>query len=130
MTISVTTPVSTLLDQSCDFVLVHAPTGEFAMLQDHIPIIATVAQGFLKIRHNEKESFVALVGGVVEQKDNVVTVIAQGAAFADDRDGAFAQLEVMNEALLATNRRMEKEFVFSESELKRSIKASRSGEFM
>jgi hypothetical protein len=32
--------------------------------------------------------------------------------------------------LLATNRRMEKEFAFSESELKRSIKASKSGDFM
>lgn len=118
------------MDQACDFVLVHGPTGEFAMLEDHIPIIATVFEGFIKVRHQDVETFVAISGGVVDQKNNVITVIAQAAAIATTQAEAVIELERMNQELLETNRRMEKEFAFSETELKRSIKASKSGEFM
>jgi F-type H+-transporting ATPase subunit epsilon len=130
MFISITTPAKTLVEQECDFVLVHGATGEFAMLEDHIPIISTVAEGFVKFRHQGTETFVAVVGGVVDQKNNQVTIIAQAAAIAASREDAFAELSAINQALLDANRRMEQEFVFSESELKRSIKASKSGEFM
>jgi F-type H+-transporting ATPase subunit epsilon len=130
MFISITTPAKTLVEQECDFVLVHGATGEFAMLEDHIPIISTVAEGFVKFRHQGAETFVAVVGGVVDQKNNQVTIIAQAAAIAASREDAFAELSAINQALLDANRRMEQEFVFSESELKRSIKASKSGEFM
>jgi F-type H+-transporting ATPase subunit epsilon len=130
MTITITTPSKNLLDQSCDFVLVHAPTGEFAMLENHVPIIATVSEGYLKVRHQDKETFVAISGGVVDQKNNVITVIAQSAAIATSQEAADIELERLNQELLATNRRMEKEFAFSESELKRSIKASKSGELL
>ena len=130
MFISISTPAKTLVEQECDFVLVHGATGEFAMLEDHIPIISTVAEGFVKFRHQGVDTFVALVGGVVDQKNNQVTIIAQAAAIATSRDDAFAELSAINQALLDANRRMEQEFVFSESELKRSIKASKSGEFM
>jgi F-type H+-transporting ATPase subunit epsilon len=130
MTITITTPSKTLLDQVCDFVLVHAPTGEFAMLDHHIPIIATVSEGYLKVRQEDNETFVAISGGVVDQKNNVITVIAQSAAIAKTQEAAVVELERMNQELLATNRRMEKEFAFSESELKRSIKASKSGDLL
>lgn len=130
MNISITTPSKTLIDQPCEFVLVHGPTGEFAMLENHIPIIATVFEGFIKVRHQDNETFVAISGGVVDQKNNVITVIAQAAAIAKTQAEAIVELERMNQELLATNRRMEKEFAFSETELKRSIKASKSGEFM
>jgi F-type H+-transporting ATPase subunit epsilon len=130
MRISITTPAKTLVEQDCEFVLVHAPTGEFALLENHIPVIATISEGFIKFRHNETETFVAIAGGVLNQKDNEVIVIAQSAAMANSRDDAFLELEKINHDLQEANRRMEKEFVFSETELKRSIKASKSGEFM
>lgn len=130
MKISITTPAKTLVEQPCDFVLVHGPTGEFALLENHIPIISTIAEGFIKFRHEGVETFVAIAGGVLNQKDNDVIVIAQSAAIADSQDMAFVELEKINQKLLEINRQMEKEFVFSESELKRSIKASKSGEFM
>jgi len=130
MNISITTPSKTLLDTPCEFVLVHGPTGEFAMLENHIAIIATVFEGFIKVRHQETETFVAISAGVIDQKDNVITVIAQAAVIAESQDKAVEELERLNQELLATNRRMEKEFAFSESELKRSIRASKSGEFV
>ena len=130
MKISITTPSKTLVEQDCDFVLVHGPTGEFAMLENHIPIIATVFEGFIKFRHQDNETFVAISGGIVDQKNNVITVIAQAAVIANSQEEAVVELERLNEELLATNRRMEKEFAFSETELKRSIQASKSGEFV
>jgi len=67
---------------------------------------------------------------VLNQKDNDVIVIAQSAAIAQSREMAYLELEKINLSLQEVNRQMEKEFAFSESELKRSIKASKSGEFM
>jgi len=130
MKISITTPARTLVDQPCDFVLVHSPTGEFALLENHIPIISTISEGYIKFRHEGVETFVAIAGGVLNQKDNDVIVIAQSAAIAQSSEMAYLELEKINQSLQEVNRQMEKEFAFSESELKRSIKASKSGEFM
>lgn len=129
MKCSITTPNGELFQSECEFVLVHRPEGEFAMMEDHIPIISTVSKGFIKVRNNQTETFIALVGGVVEMKDNNVTIIAQSAATAASKDQAEEQLGHLQNMMEEENRRMNKEFAINEVELARSIKKAKGGEF-
>lgn len=127
MKCNITTPSGELFQSECDFVLVHSPEGEFAMMQDHIPLISTVSQGYIKIRHQQTETFIALVGGVVEMKDNNVTVIAQSASTASSKEQADELLTTLQAKMEEENRRMSKEFVINEAELVRSIKKAKGG---
>jgi F-type H+-transporting ATPase subunit epsilon len=129
MKCSITTPSGELFQSECEFVLVHRPEGEFAMMEDHIPIISTVSKGFIKVRNNQTETFIALVGGVVEMKDNNVTIIAQSAATASSKDQAEEQLTSLQNKMEEENRRMNKEFAINEVELARNIKKAKGGEF-
>jgi F-type H+-transporting ATPase subunit epsilon len=129
MKCSITTPSGELFQSECEFVLVHRPEGEFAMMEDHIPIISTVSKGFIKVRNNQTETFIALVGGVVEMKDNSVTIIAQSAATAASKEQAEEQLTSLQNNMEEENRRMNKEFAINEVELARNIKKAKGGEF-
>ncbi len=129
MKCSITTPSGELFQSECEFVLVHRPEGEFAMMEDHIPIISTVSKGFIKVRSNQTETFIALVGGVVEMKDNNVTIIAQSAATAASKEQAEEQLTSLQNNMEEENRRMNKEFAINEVELARNIKKAKGGEF-
>lgn len=129
MKCSITTPTGELYQSECDFVLVHRPEGEFAMMEDHIPLISTVSKGYIKVRSNQTETFIALVGGVVEMKDNIITIIAQSAATAASKDQAEEHLMQLQEKMEEENRRMNKEFVINEVELARNIKKAKGGEF-
>ena len=129
MKCSITTPSGELFQSECEFVLVHRPEGEFAMMEDHIPVISTVSKGFIKVRNNQTETFIALVGGVVEMKDNNVTIIAQSAATAASKEQAEEQLTSLQNNMEEENRRMNKEFAINEVELARSIKKAKGGEF-
>lgn len=129
MKCSITTPSGELFQSECEFVLVHRPEGEFAMMEDHIPIISTVSKGFIKVRSNQTETFIALVGGVVEMKDNSVTIIAQSAATAASKEQAEEQLTTLQNTMEEENRRMNKEFAINEVELARNIKKAKGGEF-
>jgi F-type H+-transporting ATPase subunit epsilon len=129
MKCSITTPSGELFQSECEFVLVHRPEGEFAMMEDHIPIISTVSKGFIKVRNNQTETFIALVGGVVEMKDNNVTIIAQSAATASSKDQAEEQLTSLQNKMEEENRRMNKEFAINEVELARNIKKAKGGKF-
>ena len=129
MKCSITTPRGELFQSECEFVLVHRPEGEFAMMEDHIPIISTVSKGFIKVRNNQTETFIALVGGVVEMKDNNVTIIAQSAATAASKEQAEEQLTSLQNNMEEENRRMNKEFAINEVELARNIKKAKGGEF-
>jgi F-type H+-transporting ATPase subunit epsilon len=129
MKCNITTPNGELFQSECEFVLVHRPEGEFAMMNDHVPLISTVSKGYIKIRHEQTETFVALVGGVVEMKDNTITIIAQSAATAANKEQAEEHLQSLQNSMEEENRRMNKEFAINEVELARSIKKAKGGEF-
>ena len=81
------------------------------------------------MRNNQTETFIALVGGVVEMKDNSVTIIAQSAATAASKEQAEEQLTSLQNNMEEENRRMNKEFAINEVELARNIKKAKGGEF-
>ena len=128
--ISIATPTGEVYSDNIDFFLAKSSLGEYAILEDHIPIVSTVDKGYVKVRKNGVEKFVAMLGGIVEQSNNLITVIAQEAVVADTIEHAEELLEELHKKAVEENRRITKQFAISEIDLKKNIKKARAGELM
>ncbi len=128
--VSIATPLGEVLTQEIDFFLVRSSLGEYAILEDHIPIVSAVDRGYVKVRKDGVETFVAMIGGLVEQADNLITVVAQEAAVAETLDHANELLAEMHRRAEEENKRMQKEFTISEVDLQKNIKKAKAGELI
>lgn len=129
--VSVSTPKGDIYSSDATFFLGSSSEGEFAILEGHIPLVSVVDKGYVKIRNaSGEESFIAIVGGIIEHSNNFITVIAQEAAVAETYEEAKDELDRIHKLAVEENKRMKKDFAVSERELQKSIKKAKAGEFV
>ncbi|KPJ22015.1 F0F1 ATP synthase subunit epsilon [Streptococcus phocae subsp. phocae] len=96
MTIQVVTPDGIKYDNQAKFISVKTPEGEMGILPDHINIIAPLQVHEMKIRRLGEENqevvdWIAINGGILEVKDNMVTIVADSAERDCDIDVSRAE---------------------------------------
>ncbi|GEE06327.1 UNVERIFIED_CONTAM: F0F1 ATP synthase subunit epsilon [Streptococcus canis] len=94
MTVQVVTPDGIKYDHHAKFISVTTPDGEMGILPNHINLIAPLQVHEMKIRRggeDEKVDWIAINGGIIEIKDNVVTVVANSAERDRDIDVSRAE---------------------------------------
>lgn len=86
MKVVIITPERTLLEKEATQVLVPGQKAPFAMRPMHQAIISSLENGVVKITEpNGNELFVELSGiGLVEQHDDVVTILAGSAKVREE----------------------------------------------
>jgi F-type H+-transporting ATPase subunit epsilon len=87
----VVTPTRAAVDTEADEVSVPAVLGVVGVLPGHAPLLASLRTGELVYRLASNHHSVALFGGFVEVRDNVVTVLADAAELPEEIDLAAAQ---------------------------------------
>lgn len=128
MKISVVTPQGELYNETIDYVVVTSKmNGEFAIMNNHIPIISTIDTGYVKIVKGEKELYTVVINGVVEFQNNQVNVIAQEAHIGMNKISAMDHLNTVREERIKENKRRNVDFALAEKELKKSVKDSHAG---
>lgn len=128
MKISVVTPQGQLYNEEVDYVVVSSKTlGEFAIMKDHVPVISTIDEGYVKIVKAEKEIYTVILNGVVEYQENNVNVIAQEAHVGMNKVSAMNHLNEVRRLRLEDNKRQKVDFMLAEKELKRSVKDAKAG---
>src|ERR1700722_5066520 len=75
----VVTPERALLDEPADFVALPMFDGELGVLPGRAPLIGRLGYGELRTRRGQAVRELYVDGGFVEIRDNVVTVLTQGA---------------------------------------------------
>ncbi|HLS95826.1 MAG TPA: ATP synthase F1 subunit epsilon [Sphingobacterium sp.] len=78
MKLTIITPDKLAYDGDVTAVTVPGSAGSFQILKDHAPIVSTLADGKVIIQGAEGVVTLVIKGGVVEAKDNNVTVLAEG----------------------------------------------------
>ena len=78
--ITVVTPNGTIYDGMVDYLVIDGNAGQMGILENHVPVVVPVKLGFLKLVKGSEEFFYYLSGAILEQKNNVVSVIAQEAS--------------------------------------------------
>lgn len=125
--ITVVTPNGTLYDGEVDYVVIDGNAGQMGILENHVPVVVPVKEGFLKLVKGETELFYYLSGAILEDKQNVVTVIAQEASSGNTLEEAKKAFNNMRQKVKNDNRQRLIDFTKMEKELAKSIKDSKAG---
>ena len=84
------TPEGIVLETDVEQVTATAVDGELSILPDHEPIVTTLAIDMLRYKLNKEDEFAAVMGGILEVKNNEVTVLSDMAELDADIDAARA----------------------------------------
>jgi F-type H+-transporting ATPase subunit epsilon len=82
----VVTPSRLLVDEEVDEVTAPGALGEFGVLPNHIAFLSLLQPGELSYRQGRNKYSLAVSGGYAEVLDNVMTVLADSAEYADEID--------------------------------------------
>lgn len=82
--LTITTPERQLVDAQVEQVSVPTALGEITILPHHIPLVAEVVPGELRLRQNGQDEFFAVAGGFVEVRQGNEVVLLADAAERDD----------------------------------------------
>lgn len=78
MKLTILTPDKLAYEGDATAVTVPGSAGSFQILRDHASIVSTLEDGKVIIRDGNGETIFVIKGGVVEAKDNNITVLAEG----------------------------------------------------
>src|SRR5262249_20659022 len=92
----VVTPRRLLLDERVREVTAPGTGGEFGVLPDHITFLTSLEIGTLSYRSERDVRRLAVRAGFAEVLNNVMTVLADDAAFAEDIDVAAARADLQD----------------------------------
>ena len=94
MTVQVVTPDGLKYDHHASFIHAVTKDGQIGILPGHINLIAPLEVDELKVRRVDDEShvdWIAVNGGIIEVKDDFITIIADSAERERDIDVSRAE---------------------------------------
>jgi F-type H+-transporting ATPase subunit epsilon len=90
----IVTPRRLMLDEQVREVTAPGSVGQFGVLPDHITFLSSLEIGALSYRTDGGVRHLAVRGGFAEVADNVMTVLADDAAFPEDVNVAAARADL------------------------------------
>jgi F-type H+-transporting ATPase subunit epsilon len=89
--VNVVTPDGPVYDADVEMVSVKAQSGELGILPGHIPMVAPLQIGAVRLKKGSSTELVAVSGGFIEVRPDKVTILAQAAERAESIDVVRAQ---------------------------------------
>jgi F-type H+-transporting ATPase subunit epsilon len=86
--VSVVTPDGPVYESDVEMVSTKAQSGELGILPGHIPMVAPLAIGVVRLKKSgsKEQDLIAVSGGFLEVRPDKVTILAQAAEKAVDID--------------------------------------------
>ncbi|AKS39615.1 ATP synthase F0F1 subunit epsilon [Anoxybacillus gonensis] len=89
--VSVVTPDGPVYEADVEMVSAKAQSGELGVLPGHIPMVAPLEIGAVRLKKGNATELVAVSGGFLEVRPDRVTILAQAAERAESIDVARAK---------------------------------------
>ncbi|AZV45418.1 MULTISPECIES: F0F1 ATP synthase subunit epsilon [Peribacillus] len=89
--VSVVTPDGPVYDAEVEMVSTKAKSGELGVMAGHVPMVAPLDIAAVRLKKENGTEYVAVNGGFLEVRPDVVTILAQSAERAETIDVARAQ---------------------------------------
>lgn len=89
--VSIVTPDGPVFDGEVEMVSTKAESGELGILPGHIPMVAPLQIGAVRLNKGNETEYVAVNGGFLEVQQEKVTILAQTAELAESIDLARAE---------------------------------------
>ncbi|MCL4167247.1 UNVERIFIED_CONTAM: hypothetical protein GTU68_046419 [Idotea baltica] len=77
MILEIITPDKNVFEGEVTMVTLPGKNGEFQLLNDHAPLVSTLAKGNLTFEQNGSKNSFLVDGGVIEVVNNKVLVLAE-----------------------------------------------------
>ena len=84
--VSVVTPDGPVYESDVEMVVARAQSGELGVLPGHIPMVAPLQIGGVRMKKADVTEQVAVSGGFLEVRPDKVTILAQSAEAAEQID--------------------------------------------
>jgi F-type H+-transporting ATPase subunit epsilon len=84
--VNVVTPDGKVYEGDVDLVSVKTVEGELGILPRHIPLVAPLTVGAVRLKKGSTVDLVAVSGGFVEVRPDQVTILAEAAELPSDID--------------------------------------------
>ncbi|MGC6768893.1 F0F1 ATP synthase subunit epsilon [Enterococcus sp. LJL128] len=94
LTVNVMTPDGLVYDHRATIVVARTTDGEIGILPKHAPIIVPLAIDEVRVKRTDADThvdWIAVNGGIMEVRDNVVSIIADSAERERDIDVSRAE---------------------------------------
>lgn len=102
--VNIVTPDGPVLETEADMIIAITEAGEIGILPGHIAMVAPLKIGGLRVNKDDSTEVVAVHGGFIEVRPEVVTVLAQSAEKAATIDIERAKIAKQNaEAAIQSN---------------------------
>lgn len=79
ITLRIVTPERIVLEQEVEQVTATSVDGELSILPEHEPLVTALAIDTLRYRVNKEEEIAAVMGGILEIRNNQVTILSDAA---------------------------------------------------
>lgn len=128
MRIIVSTHQGNLYNEEVDYIVVHSNTdGDFGIMENHVPVIAVMEEGYIKLVRDKIELFIVVVSGILEFHDNEATILVQEAHIGRNIESAKQHLDEIRKEKLERNRKEISDFTQKEKELRDHLKRASAG---
>jgi F-type H+-transporting ATPase subunit epsilon len=84
--IKLVTPAKTIFEDEIDQATLMTENGQITILPNHIPIVSVLKPGELIIKKDNKETALAVAGGIIEMFSNTLVILADTAEHAEEID--------------------------------------------
>ncbi len=84
--LKIITPQNILIEELVDSVFSKSIEGEFGILPDHISYMTDLDIGVTEYRIDNKKEYVSTMGGVIQVRDNTVTILSDSAELGEEID--------------------------------------------
>lgn len=84
--LKIITPQKILLEEEVDAVYSHSTDGEFGVLPGHISYMTPLDIGVTEYVRGDKKEFISTMGGILQVKDNIVTILSDMAELGEQID--------------------------------------------
>lgn len=129
ITVNVVTPEGQLFSESATSLVIRNDEGEQGILKDHIPVVIAINPGYVRLKRDEEEIYVTIIGGFLEFSNNVATVIAQEADVGRDHENALKHLYEYRKQRLEENKQRTIDFTKAERDLRDEIRKINASQY-
>jgi F-type H+-transporting ATPase subunit epsilon len=117
----VTAEREVLREEGLDIVIAPGSEGQLGILPQHAPLMTMLEHGELRTRRGTEEMVIAISGGFLEVRDDVVTVLADTAEQSEEIDIERAQAARQRAEQLLRERPPDVDLAVIQASLRRSV---------
>jgi F-type H+-transporting ATPase subunit epsilon len=117
----VTAEREVLREEGLDIVVAPGSEGQLGILPQHAPLMTMLEPGELLTRRGNEETLIAISGGFLEVRDDVVTVLADTAEQSEEIDIERAQAARQRAEELLRERPADVDIAVIQASLRRSV---------